>query len=97
MEGGEEGERVGGAGAESAAGGGGEEERADVEAGEDGGDDGGGQRRVHRRRRRARLDRIWRERRGHGGIASVVALVERDGRDVRGEVGRWGRERDGGF
>jgi len=42
VEGGEEGERVGGAGAEAAAGGGGEEQGADVEAGEDGGDDCGG-------------------------------------------------------
>lgn len=59
VEGGEEGEGVGGAGAEAAAGGGGGDEGADVEAGEDGGEDGGRQRGVHRRRRRRR-DRIWR-------------------------------------
>lgn len=60
MEGREEGERVGSAGAEAPAGGGGEE-GAGVKAGED----GGGERGVHRRRER--LDQIWRERRGHGG------------------------------
>lgn len=66
VEGGEEGEGVGGAGAEAAADGGGEEEGADVEAGEDGGDDGGRERGVHRRRRVGGrvVDRIWR---GHGG------------------------------
>ena len=95
VESGEEGERVGGAGAEAAAGGGGEEEGADVEAGEDGGDDGGGERGVHRRRRRARLDRIWR---GHGGgggwdCRQADCCVGVGGEEMRGVVGRWERER----
>lgn len=104
MEGGEEGERVGGAGAEAAAGGGGEEEGADVEAGEDGGDDGAGERGVHRRRRRARLDRIWRGRRRHGGgiAGRLLRGVGGEEMETRCEVswdgGEGGeRERDGGF
>lgn len=86
VEGGEEYERVGGAGTESAAGGGGEEEGADVEAGEDCGDDGCWQRHVHRRRRRARLDRIWRERRGHGG-GGLMGLLRRGVGGDRGDGG----------
>ena len=76
VEGGEEGEGVGGAGAEAAADGGGEEEGADVEAGEDGGDDGGRERGVHRRRRVGGrvVDRIWR---GHGGEIGRASCRER--------------------
>lgn len=84
VEGGEEGEGVGGAGAEAAAGGGGEEEGADVEAGENGGDDGGGKREVHRRRRRRGdgLDRIWRR---HGARWWIGVGV---GRWPESEIGR---------
>lgn len=89
MEGGEEGEGVGGAGAEAAAGGGGGEEGADVEAGEDGGDDGSGERGVHRRRGGG-LDRIWRGRRRHGGGGGGGGI---GGEMVGGPMG----ERDGGF